>query len=148
PGDRAERRPPNDRIFTPSYESSERQVILIPGLPIGSFGFEGRVSSCDALLVDPTCRFPIARLKGVNRVVHRCETTCKGGPPGPPSPDHEAIEIEMRGGHGEAVSKLFQYHPSQWVEASSPAYARRLGKSLPIPPTAVGGSFKSSLRAA
>src|SRR5262249_29701919 len=29
-------------------------------------------------------------------------------------------------GHREAVSKLSQYHPRQWVEASSPAYCGAL----------------------
>src|SRR6266850_7860380 len=42
---------------------------------------------------------------------------------------------------------FFEYHPRQWVDRSSPAYkGMGLDLLLRIPPTAVGGSFKSSLQ--
>src|SRR5215510_3498432 len=41
--------------------------------------------------------------------------------------------------------KQFESHPRQWEDRSSPAYRNASARPLGIPPTAVGGSFKSSL---
>src|SRR2546426_4562004 len=44
-----------------------------------------------------------------------------------------------------AFDAFFESHPREWVDRSSPAYIERRRRLLRIPPTGVGGSFKSSL---
>src|SRR5882724_9225879 len=44
-----------------------------------------------------------------------------------------------------AVDGFFESHPRKWVDRSSPAYIERRRRLLRIPPTEVGGSFKSGL---
>src|SRR6476620_8639840 len=45
-----------------------------------------------------------------------------------------------------ACKKILNSHPRQWVDSSRSFLLERANDNLRIPPTAVGGSFKSFLR--
>jgi hypothetical protein len=70
----------------------------------------------------------------------------------PTASGNGSCEIPARGVGGRFKSSLqrmatgvVKSHPREWVDASSPTYTKQRFQCFSIPPTAVGGSFKSSL---
>jgi len=62
----AERRPTKNRQIVSSDEPCEAQMISIPGFPIGSVSFKGRVAGADAFEVDRSHRLPVSTLQPIN----------------------------------------------------------------------------------